>query len=866
MAATALMLSSCTSDIVSSMVHDDSERVTFTATTESEDDDATRGLISETTGAAFQDTQAGKPLMLSATVTGRASASAAKATVGGDFVAASASTRGLRFGDGESDELTTFFVSAIKTDNDVNTEQFALSTPDFFYNLPATKNAGGIFEITQDYYWPASSDKLWFYAYTFAPYSDNNSNVVVSSQETGGAQKVTFTVDTDVASQVDLMTANTETQGFNSASGTTKKAAVPLAFRHELTAIRFVIGEQWLAGSIKSVAIRNVHGVGTLTIGGGWAWTNASGTEVTATDDFELTLNRASVAGTEGDEFMDAECGTGDFSSHYFLMIPQSFDDNDDAVVEIVYQDAASEYTVTAPLKGQSAWVRNTTVTYAISSHTLTTLKIGSISWPDESAEGAWNGPKTAFAAGDEIGLYVVNPDGVTIPENRRNIRCTYDGNSSWTIHHPENDPVYKLPGYQYFFYYPYTPTPDTKYPVAGQNTTNTTASDFFGTLVSGWEPAVVQSNQDIFLKQDLQIGKGADVSGLPANINVQMAHQMDLAVVTLKTKEITDIIIYALSNDDSYKWNHQQTVTNVTASPEFDTNIPYYTDSKYYFVFKPGTTATRLKGLRSGSADWSHDFSSSDRGLAYEYDAYTARENSTANQTYALALGDVYYSNGAVSHSRITGNSCYGTPIGVVVCIGSGAMVENKHALVMAGKEAANGKWSKDLTDISAITNTSGENAATSYGGLSNTFWFNNQSSASTNYPAAYNARHYNVTYPSFTTGWFLASSGQWAQSIQQCGTPLTGWNNWVKPEPDLTAFNTINTYLAKLGSGNYTALSKYLYTTSSEFSDERELHIIFWDNYGTVLDEDIMDIQNDLPSEDNKQFSYKVRPFLAF
>ena len=670
------MLTSCTTDIISSFLHDGSDRVSFTATIDSDDAATTRGLAEDAQGISFEHTQAGKPLMLSTTVTGRGSQI----------------TRGQRFGDQQTDELTQFRVSAIQTSNNISEEEFAVATPDFFYNLKAQKNStSGIFEVTQDYYWPASNEKLWFYAYT--PCDD--ANVVPSSQTVGGAQKVTFTVDTDITQQIDLMTANTVTTAFNSVSGATKKAEVPLTFRHELTAIRFVIGEQWLAGSIKSVAIRNVHGVGTLTIGDDvegqsrWAWKNAVGTDVAATNSFELILNRSGLEGNEGDEFMD-----GDFSDQYFLMIPQSFDDNDNAVIEVKYQDLAKEYTVTAPLKGQAAWERNTTVTYAISSHTLTTLKIGSIAWPVTNETQTWEGPKTDFVAGDEVGLYVVNPDGKTIPENHRNIKCTYDG-EAWTIAHPTGDPVYKLPGYQYFFYYPYTPTPDTKYPVQGQNTTDTSASDFFGTLVNGWSPAAIQNDEGKLNAQDLQIAKAVDHAQLASTVNAQMTHQMNIGILTLTDKEVNTTITYKI--DDSYSWVHGGGVSTIAASADFIDNLPYqHTNGKYYFVFKPVTTledpGTQIKANNTGgTVDWSRYLQSTSRGIKIVDDNVTTSLASTARtDTYTLQLYDLYYSTGAISHSLITGNSNYGEVIGLVTYIGNqtngnGTISGRTHGLVLA-------------------------------------------------------------------------------------------------------------------------------------------------------------------------------------
>ena len=341
---TALLMTTACSEDLASVFSPRDNKIRFTANADETVDQTTRGMA-ENRVVAFEGTQPSHPLFLSTEVTQRP-----------------AVTRGTRVESAAG--LTSFGVSAIKTSQNVTDEQFAEATPDFFYNLEATRNASDVFEIAQDYFWPSSSEKLFFYAY--APYGD--SNVQISDQDAGGAQKVSFTVDTNVANQVDLMTANTETTDFLSASGSTNKSAVPLSFHHELTAIRFVIGEQWLAGSIKSVGIYNVHGKGTMTIGANdaskWVWKNKAGNDVAATDDFVLTVDKSGLSGDEDEEFIDD-------TDLYFLMIPQSFDDNDDAYIEVKYQDNSYEYTVTAPLKGQAAWTRNTTVTYAISSHEL---------------------------------------------------------------------------------------------------------------------------------------------------------------------------------------------------------------------------------------------------------------------------------------------------------------------------------------------------------------------------------------------------------------------------------------------------------------------------------------------------------------
>ena len=617
-------LSACADSVSEFFGLEDRERISFTATTDEKIEELTRAAINEDSYVtAFQNTQPKKPLVLSSSVTRRDTET----------------TRGQRIGSAE--DLTAFRVSAAIASRNVSEDAFAALTPNYFYNLKAQKNSDDIFEISRDYYWPSSDDKLWFYAY--APCDD--SNVLISDQTVGGPQKVSFTVATNVNNQVDLMTANAATTSFTSASGETTKTSVALNFRHELTAIRFIIGEQWLAGSIKSIGIYNVHGRGTMTIGADdatkWEWKNKAGNAVAATDDFVLTVDKGGLSGTDGEEFIED-------TDLYFLMIPQSFDDNNDAYVEVKYQDNAREYTVTAPLKGQSAWVRNTTVTYAISSHELTKLKVGTIYWPTSSGEDAWNGPKIDFVAGDAVGLYVVDPDGLTIQPHHQNVRCSFDG-GHWTVHHPEDHPVYKLPGYQYFFYYPYTPTPDTTYPVAGQNNTNTEATAFFSHLIDGWTPAAVQNTSLATLNaQDLQVAKGVDDEQQSSTVNATMAHQMNLAKLKLGGTSVTDTWIYPIDNG-AYTWNYQPDNRDVMASDNFSVNFPYlYSDAHYYFVFAPVETNTDtgvlLKALNNlGTAtDWSWELKSLERGKLLTHTATSADVGNNVMHNNELTVAQI--------------------------------------------------------------------------------------------------------------------------------------------------------------------------------------------------------------------------------
>ena len=905
---TALLMTTACSEDLASVFSPRDNKIRFTVSADESVDQTTRGMAVPH-AVAFEGTQPSRPLYLCTEITQRPAA-----------------TRGTRVENATG--LTSFGVSAIKTSENVTDEQFAAATPDYFYNLEATRNANEVFEIAQDYYWPSSSEKLFFYAY--APYGNNK--VQISDQDAGGAQKVSFTVDTNVANQVDLMTANSETTAFRSASGSDAKSAVPLSFRHELTAIRFVIGEQWLAGSIKSVGIYNVHGVGTMTIGADdaskWVWKNKAGADMAATDDFVLTVDKGGLTGTEDEEFLSS-------TSFYFLMIPQSFDDNDDAYIEVKYQDNSYEYTVTAPLKGQAAWTRNTTVTYAISSHELTKLKIGSIQWPGNTD---WKGPKTAFASGDSIGLYVVDTNGTDVVH--QNIKCTYNG-STWTVHHPNNSYVYALPGRQYFFYYPYTPTPDSTYPVEGQGTTDTDPEDFFSHLISGWTPAALQDDAGgiVFKKQDLQVGKATFSSTVASTINATMAHQMNLAIITLGQKDIDELgyerTFYWL--DSKYKWLHSvssKKVINsnyeITASATFGgTNRPWHntSNSKYYFVFKPVASldndGTVIQAMQSDgvSSDWSLTFKSTTVGLGVESTAQSTRTqidternvDTDAASAYVLAVGDIFYSNGAISHSLITtaSNSNYGTPVGLVFGLNADMSTADKtaygHGYVFSLRDAnsagAAHKWSTlDNNDVSGIANTSWSattDMSVTEGVIKNINGAGQNGRSNTaavgvssdSYPAFKAVGTYRTNHPvasstaPVNSDWYLPSIAEWWLACKKLGNMNDGkrsndtsWkdsnnNLWGVYYNDGTANNTRDTmnslFSTKVGSGNYdpiqggstlgegmSAASYVVYWSSSEWSSAGYAFYVTFDSGGSL-------VFNRYSSKSN---AFRVRPVLAF
>lgn len=244
-----------------------------------------------------------------------------------------------------SDGIQTTGNKAVTRGTPVTTEAFydnfhVLTVKDqetsFFMNEDVTK-IGNNWTMDNTYYWPGANHTLQFSAWApkdafTAP--DSPTNLTFE-----------YTVPTEATAQQDLVVANESRTG-------DFKQTVSLGFKHICTAVKFVVGEQMQAGTIKSVALKGVQNKGTYDMTNGW--TNISGTA-----DFTQELNKGTT-GNEGDgaEITSAE-GT-------FMMLPQTLPAG--ASVEVVFQDGAtgSERTLSATIGG-TEWPMGSTVTYKLS-------------------------------------------------------------------------------------------------------------------------------------------------------------------------------------------------------------------------------------------------------------------------------------------------------------------------------------------------------------------------------------------------------------------------------------------------------------------------------------------------------------------
>ncbi|WP_161624572.1 fimbrillin family protein, partial [Segatella albensis] len=450
--------------------------------------------------------------------------------------------------------------------------ELSTTSTNYFYNIRTTK----VGAMTESRAWPISTYNLAVYAYH--PY--NAGEVSLSAADAVGAPVVTYTVNS----------ANPNTMSdFMTASATGKKVtdgnSIPLTFNHNLAAINFVVGADMTPGTIKSVTFKGIYNTGDFTIGGNWSF---AGKE---TSDITFSGLDVAIDGDENDPIIT--------SARTFFMIPQSFDAQAQAI-EIVFNDGESDHTLTTTLAGTN-WQAGKTITYKISASAITTLNLGSISFASAYDYNVL--PKSTWANGDMVGLYVKDQKGVLRNEN---VKLTYNSTSGkWDVDQSTvgaNSLLYS-PQYDYYVYYPYSASG-----LANEGNTNAktrasmvagSANTFFAAGIAAFNPSTNQSSN--ISSSDLQTAKGLISTVDASSINFTMAHEMALYKVTLGSKTIPVTHIYDVNANS---WSNSTDTKSVKALNNFAGGTitglyrPNNTGDDYYALVNP----TKAYTFRSAS------------------------------------------------------------------------------------------------------------------------------------------------------------------------------------------------------------------------------------------------------------------------
>ena len=214
------------------------------------------------------------------------------------------------------------------------------------------------------YHWPGASKRISFFA--TAPYGSGGLTAF-NDGTPGTLPYLSYTVPANVADQKDLLVAASTDRPGNS------NAAEPLTMKHALTAVRFVTGDDMLAGTVSKITLKNVYGTGRLPMQAAPAWYSLSGTR-----NFELTLSPAATA--PDPQVPNTPLTTADAT---FMMLPQTLPAG--AQIEVKYTDKLTntQRTLTANIAGKT-WPMGKTVVYRISTSSISVTPTLEVTAPAE--------------------------------------------------------------------------------------------------------------------------------------------------------------------------------------------------------------------------------------------------------------------------------------------------------------------------------------------------------------------------------------------------------------------------------------------------------------------------------------------------
>lgn len=759
-----------------------------------------------------------------------------------------------------------FVVSAVYTKSG--------ASQSFFQDQKASKSGNIWYASGATQAWPTDG-ALSFYAY--APYQHASLSLQGSDDVTKN-KTLRYVASTSLGSQPDLIVAKSENI---SRTSSLPNSAVQLKFSHALTAITFSVSADMIPGTVKSIKVKNVSGQGDYNISTGtWGSLGAA----SASYAISLGTSGAGIAVKAGESKALTD------GSSALLMVPQTFDAGSSAQIEMVFHDGNKDRTVTASLAGTS-WAAGKHITYVLSASSITTLQLGDITFPtswSRSYTSTTYHLKSAYADGDKMGLFVVDDSKKVIASN---VQLSYNG-SAWSL--PSGTKCTFSPKYSYFVYYPYQASL-TGLPVQGASVSDvTSAKAFFSSAISTWSSSKLATDQSTLAKMnacDLQIGMGSLTSdGTKIQFSAN-THAMGLADITLGSKTVPNT--YHLSTYPEYTWTHGETTVHAVASVS-GRNLYKVADYHYVTIVKPGQATSFSCGSTSDADAWKVAVSVSPAANAIATGTATSKRTAMPSIAHNLAVGDIYYSDGALSswsEALLSGK----TPVGIVGYVGDNYWTENQlkssnkggHALVMCLKtigstgttSIGNGyAWYSSNTDAGRTKINSKALLTGSYdkaygSGVSETDAL--ISKWNTAAAAAYQAKHY-TTLPASSSkcsGWFLPTAGQYYAVMSKLGAEFS--SDWTGIYGDAASGSTlgffsnmttvtsnINNKLKKVGDNKYTEFFGATNTwawTSSEFS---ATDAVFVDS-GVDDSKGSGSVRFSINSKTSQR---PVRPFLAF
>ena len=662
-------------------------------------------------------------------------------------------------------------------------------------------------------------------------------------------------------------------------------------------------------GVINSIKIEGVKGEGDYNLSGNdWDLSNS-----TAAGPYTV-----SFAGDEGKVEGNRALTGGANDNKVLMMIPQTLGDG--AKVTINFTPTGQGVKEASFSLGGTTWAAGSHITYVLSTTKMLNLSMGTVTYPD-----GWNSVnttdvespiKSSYTNGDAIGMYVVDKYNKVIEAN---LKFTYnDNDSKWTV---ESGKEFKgSPQYNYFVYYPYQSEGLPGAPAKGTGATEENvalAKNFFANAIDTWKSSKLAADQNTLDKMnacDLQIAKAASLDEAGLNISFAMKHTMGLAEITLGAKTFDNN--YYLSNYTSYTWKNGTTTFHAYAGIS---GYSFYKVSSYRYValVKPDVTTDFSCGSTTDADSWTGMVSVKPATNGVDKVTATSKRTSWPDISYTMEVGDIYYSDGAMTHQSEDLASDK-KAIGIVGYLGSDYWTEKDtkdkgiggHALVMCLRNVDSAGSTQEALDDYEQNGFNGTKVKNYIG---KTFQFltyrtpsvrpcinskedivnsfnNAKGSGYTetnelisiygkNAPAAFYAKSYTTLYPTsdLCTGWFLPSAGQYYAVMSNLGAPISeDWSGiafgknqgYFKNMTQITS--NINKKMKIVGDFNYTEffgrIAKSAWT-SSENSNRYDCNAIGLFSRETTQEGAIRFVSYIGNGEGwNTDQYFHIRPFLAF
>ena len=717
-----------------------------------------------------------------------------------------------------------------------------------YWNIPDASNST----------WPIGS-KVSFHAY--APHSSESNSMLSSSPDRTNVQtNIHYTASSaDIVNQPDLIVATKAAQR----SKTDANAPVDLQFSHALTAVSFAMSRDLAdvignGAQLTSVSLMGIPNEGDCQLiaqddkhsssSANWNLASAKGTYT-----FDLSAKNITVGSDMA--LTDA--------NQTLMMIPQTLPDG--AKLEFTFKLNSQTQVLTVNLKGQK-WEAGQSVIYKLSAKAINTLDATDVTYPSTWTASSF--PKSSFITNDAIGLYVVDKNNQIV---ERNMKLTLGNNNKWTT----SKKFLKLIGYKYFAYYPY------KSDAQKVNTSALDASTFFADKISSLSPEADQRDKSTLLAQDFQVATGV-VGKDASTLTFPMEHSMGLAVLNRESKSLDHF--YKLKGYEDYTWSNGSVPTTANGIISSGQKLFSTKATQGIMVVAPNSTVT-FTNTSTDKDEWKNKsvpITINEGNKVYFGEAQLKRQH--YDETYTMKVGDIYYSDGAMTHQSEDLASGK-TPIGIIGYIGSDYWTEKDivisekpvggHALVMCLKNIDSTgstdfgrvcKWSPSYGDTDMPNVTSKSDIVNSKNQTSGSGYTMTAALIKIGSEAATAAKNYN-TLPapsSKCTGWFLPTAGQYYAAMSQLGGGMSSdWEmgRFFSNMKDVTT--KINDKLKIVGVSKYTEFFQGHSTwawTSSEYSSPTAV----------IIDSGV----DDSMGSGSVRFYYRlskpnpfpVRPFLAF